>query len=59
MGDSACPTAFRDFVLHVWSLQEILVHEIYPNMVGIVYSALGQYEKAAEVVRQIMPRAPT
>jgi hypothetical protein len=25
---------------------------------GIVYSALGQYEKAAEVARQIIPRAP-
>jgi tetratricopeptide (TPR) repeat protein len=38
--------------------------ESYPRepgpygFLGIVYSALGQYEKAAEVVRQIMPRAP-
>ena len=38
--------------------------ESYPRepepygFLGIVYSALGQYEKAAEVARQIMPRAP-
>jgi eukaryotic-like serine/threonine-protein kinase len=28
------------------------------GFLGIVYSALGQHEKAAEVARQIMPRAP-
>jgi len=38
--------------------------ESYPRepgpygFLGIVYSALGQYEKATEVARQIMPRAP-
>jgi serine/threonine protein kinase/tetratricopeptide (TPR) repeat protein len=38
--------------------------ESYPRepgpygFLGIVYSALGQYEKAVEVARQILPRAP-
>jgi tetratricopeptide (TPR) repeat protein len=38
--------------------------ESYPRepgpygLLGIVYSALGQYDKAAEVARQILPRAP-